>query len=83
MKHPIILRGRPFDWEEGARYASQVQNDDGTINWRAAFSADPGVHQCPACGLFMWREGEVVMCPDCGRCSSTKWPAETTALEVL
>ena len=43
-----------------------VVDEDGNVNWRAAFSADPGVIECPGCGIFLWREGTKVECPDCG-----------------
>lgn len=64
MKSPIILEGEPFDWEAGAKAASEVMNGE-YINWMAALAADPGVMTCPACKVYLWREGQVVRCPDC------------------
>ena len=68
MKRPIILQGEPFDWAAGATAMSNAVNEgtEGTqVNWRAAFSADPGVVKCFDCGVFLWREGEKIECPDC------------------
>lgn len=68
MKHPIILEGKEFDWQEGGEYAKHVVDENGVINWRAAFFADPGVMKCPQepCGAYLWAEGLRVRCPDCG-----------------
>jgi ssDNA-binding Zn-finger/Zn-ribbon topoisomerase 1 len=65
MKRAIILKGKPFDWEEGKKNLLNVVREDGSINWRAASKADPGVMHCPICQLYLWREGEKVKCPDC------------------
>ena len=61
-----ILTGRPFDWSEGAAASEHVVGDDGEVNWRAAFAADPGVVSCPVCYVYHWREGEQVACAACG-----------------
>jgi len=66
MKSPIILEGKPFNWEAGGEAMSQVVRDDGSVNWFAAAAADPGVISCPNCKEFLWREGHRVKCPDCG-----------------
>ena len=66
MKHPIVLEGKPFNWEEGAKYSEQAVAEDGEVNWQAAFFADPGVMLCPQCKSHLWREGTLVRCPDCG-----------------
>ena len=66
MKSPIILEGEPFDWEAGATAADKVMNGQ-VINWGAAMAADPGIMACPGCGVFLWREGVRVKCPDCGQ----------------
>jgi exosome complex RNA-binding protein Csl4 len=65
MKRPIIIAGRPFDWEEGERYRARVVAEDGSIDWMAAAFADPGVMKCPGCGEFLWNEGSRVRCPHC------------------
>jgi hypothetical protein len=77
MKSPIILEGRPFDWEFGNEASKHILNEDealtaevheeeAPINWGAAMCADPGVMKCPGCGAFLWNEGDRVRCPDCG-----------------
>lgn len=43
MQRPIILEGQPFDWAEGEKNMLKVVDENGELNWRAAFSADPGV----------------------------------------
>lgn len=65
MKRPIILEGKPFDWDEGKRYGAQAVDDDGNVNWMAAMFADPGVMACPGCGEHLWNEGMTAKCPDC------------------
>ncbi len=39
---------------------------DGEVNWRAAFSADPGICTCPNCGINYWAFGNRQRCADCG-----------------
>ncbi len=67
MKRAKILEGQPFDWDSGAEAMKHVVNQDGTVNYRAAMYADPGVMQCPHCNEYHWREGVRVECPDCGK----------------
>jgi hypothetical protein len=68
MKNAIILSGKPFDWDEGAKMQDLVADAaaEGHVNWYAAAGADPGVMKCPGCGEYLWKEGERVRCPDCG-----------------
>lgn len=66
MKHPIIIDGPAFDWEEGERNGAQAVDDDGNVNWGAAMCADPGVMKCPGCAEYLWAEGWTAKCPDCG-----------------
>lgn len=66
IKHPIILEGKPFDWASGGLALLDAVDEQGNINWRSAFAADPGVMICLGCGLYLWHEGESVECPDCG-----------------
>ena len=74
VKHPIIITGAAFDWEAGSQCASDAVDNDGNINWFAAFGADPGVMKCPntECGIYLWNEGERVRCPDCAHEFDTK-----------
>ena len=62
---PIILEGQPFDWSEGAKAAQAVGRKDGSINWKAASMADPGICSCPACGRSHWKEGTKQRCTRC------------------
>lgn len=66
MRSAKIIKGQPFDWKEGAEIMRHVANDDGSINWGAAFRADPGVTHCPKCKAYYWAEGEELECLDCG-----------------
>lgn len=72
MKHPIIIEGNAFDFEAASEAASQAVDNDGNVCWGAAMFADPGVMTCPSCGLYLWNEGDVVRCPDCGH----EWETE-------
>ena len=65
----IILEGPAFDWADGARYSAKVVQPDGSVDWRAAAFADPGIMKCPGCGAYLWLEGWRVRCPEC----STEW----------
>jgi hypothetical protein len=62
-----------FNWEEADKALNNAVNDDGSINWGAAMSADPGVSKCPGCEKFFWAEAEHLECTNCG----TKWNTET------
>lgn len=64
MKSPIILEGHAFPWAEPNPHG-EVIDEEGEVNWAAAAFADPGCMKCPACGVFLWREGNLVRCPDC------------------
>ena len=63
MKHATIVSGA-YDncWGSG----ESLVLDDGTINWGAAFRADPGCRKCPGCNAYFWNEAAVLECPDCG-----------------
>lgn len=65
MKRPIVLYGEEFDWDAGAEAQRHVTDADGTVNWAAAFAADPGCVSCPECGEWLWREGKWIQCPTC------------------
>lgn len=73
---PEIIEGQPFDWEFGAKAAAMAVDDDGEVNWRAAFYADPGTMTCPGCLRKLWREGTLVRCPDCQHEWNTNRPSE-------
>jgi hypothetical protein len=63
-------------WEDCRRYVDAcggIQHADGSVNWRAAFGADPGVMSCPACGELYWHWGVVAKCADCGFVFPTDW----------
>ena len=47
--------------------------EDGNPNWRAAFSADPGVCSCPCCGAMYWAWGRVQECRACHFRYPTDW----------
>lgn len=72
MERPIIIEGEPFDWEEGGKNMLNVVDAAGEVNWQAAFSADPGVMQCPRCREYLWKEGTKVQCPNCDNIFFTK-----------
>lgn len=42
--------------------SKHVMRDDGTVNWRAAFFADPGVTSCPVCKEYLMHEGSILEC---------------------
>jgi hypothetical protein len=65
MHSPKIIHGTPFDWNTAAEAANNIANEDGSINYRAAFYADPGVTKCPNCYEYYWREGIIVQCLAC------------------
>ena len=71
MKQVKILEGPSFDWESGKEAMDHIVDDDGNINWRAAFYADPGIMSCPKCKEKYWREGNKVECTTCGTIWST------------
>lgn len=65
MKHAKIIEGEPFDWKAGKEAMDHVVRNSGDINWRAAFSADPGVTHCPKCKTHFWAEGKKLECTEC------------------
>src|SRR5690606_19531332 len=74
MKHPIIIEGRPFDWEQAQEDVKRrLDPETGEMTFAAAMVADPGVLSCPFCDEMMWHEGRVVACPTCGQRFSTNW----------
>ena len=62
----VLLDGERFDWQEGAKAAAACVREDGEVDWRAAYSADPGVTRCPKCGTYHWREGTRRRCAFAG-----------------
>lgn len=73
MFDAIVLEGDRFDWEDGHKWQSKVVDEDGEINWRAAFFADPGCVSCPACNAYHWAEGTRQRCSQCGFEYPTWW----------
>ncbi len=65
MKHGTPIHGPVFDWDMAKKAAEHVVGDDGEVNWRAAFAADPGVVRCLGCGEFLWDEAPLMRC-ECG-----------------
>ena len=66
MERAKILEGMPFDWEEGRDAMTNAVRSDGSVNWRAAMYADPGVTKCPGCETYYWAEGTRLECLKCG-----------------
>jgi hypothetical protein len=66
-----IIEGEPFDWGETSKCHDRIAEslEQGEVDWRAAFFADPGTTKCPSCDASYWYEGELVECLDCG----TQW----------
>lgn len=50
-----------------------VVDSHGDVNWRAAFSADPGITTCPVCHVQHWAWGRVVQCARCAFQFPTDW----------
>lgn len=77
--HARIITGLAFDWDEAKKYADNVVDDSGEVNWRNAFFADPGVMSCPKCDACYWAEGHGVECTGCGHRWYTCEPREGCA----
>lgn len=54
-----------LDPEPYLEAAKHVVREDGTVNWRAAFYADPGCCSCPYCDEIYFILAEVM---ECGKC---------------
>ena len=73
MKHGKIIKGEQFDWKqaeaaqrtliEAAGVSGRLEQTSQTL--AAAMRADPGVCKCPMCLEYLWREGEILECPEC------------------
>lgn len=77
---PIVIDPPGFDvkaaWKECSDYVDQcggTVHEDGSVNWRAAFAADPGCVACPACKQYYWCWGRVIQCSKCGFHFPTDW----------
>ena len=64
MSEPGKIIYGPYENAWDGEASANVVNEEGDINWRAAFTADPGVRRCE-CGLYLWDEARVLECPDC------------------
>lgn len=80
MRDPIVLDPPGFDvaaaWAECKDYVEKcggLAHADGSVNWRAAFGADPGCCSCPKCRETVWKWGRRVKCPECGFEYPTDW----------
>jgi hypothetical protein len=66
---PIIVDSEPPDvdkiWKDCSEASNHVMREDGTVNYRAAACADPGVTTCPACGRYHWNIGRWHKCTNC------------------
>lgn len=69
INDPIILDRKHIDqaavWAECEEASDHVINEDGTTNWRAAHSADPGICHCPKCKQDHWAIGHWHKCTKC------------------
>jgi hypothetical protein len=73
MRDPKVIEPAGFDpaagWAECRAEVDKcggIADADGNVNWRAAFSADPGCCSCPHCGEYYWSWGTLIECLDCG-----------------
>jgi hypothetical protein len=80
MKEPIILKPEGMTpesgWKECEEYVKKCGgcvHEDGSVNWRAAFGADPGVCTCPRCAVMLSAWGTRIECPDCHFQFPTHW----------
>lgn len=80
MRDPKIIDPPGFDpkagWQECREYVDKcggLTHEDGEVNWRAAFGADPGCCSCPNCGEMYWSWGRIIECLDCGFQFPTDW----------
>lgn len=80
LMEPIILEPAGLTseqgWDECNRYVEQcggLTYEDGEVNWRAAFGADPGICSCPACRQKYWAWGTKQRCRQCGFEYPTNW----------
>ena len=72
IKDPIVVDPPGFDcaagWKECGEYVEKcggLVRNDGELNWRAAFGADPGCCTCPACHQSFWSWGRLIECTEC------------------
>jgi hypothetical protein len=80
LMEPIIVEPAGLTpeqgWDECHRYVEQcggLTHEDGEVNWRAAFGADPGICSCPSCHQKYWSWGTVQRCRQCGFQYPTDW----------
>ena len=80
MKDPIIIYPPNLTAEsvhkDCADYVEKLGGtvrEDGSVNWRAAFGADPGCCSCPKCKEYLWSCGLILKCPDCGFVFPSNW----------
>lgn len=78
--NPIVIDPPDFDqaaaWKECSDYVEQcggLTHEDGSVNWRTACGADPGVCSCPACGEMYWAWGSRQRCVKCSFEYPTDW----------
>ena len=73
IEEPIVIDPPNFNisgaWKECSDEVDRcggISHDDGEVNWKAAFSADPGCCECPACHASYWAWGNIQECVKCG-----------------
>ncbi len=55
---PEIISGR---YAEPFRDVDPIR-EDGSVNWRAAMMADPGVKKCEHCDTYYWNLARIMRC---------------------
>lgn len=77
LKDPIVIDPPGFDlasgWAECNEASKHLTHPDGETNWKAAFSADPGVCICPNCHEYFWAWGRTIQCTECDFQFPTGW----------
>ena len=80
MIDPIVIDPPNFnierEWAQHQKWVEEaggLTHEDGEVNWRAAFSADPGICSCPACQQMYWAFGRRQRCAKCAFEYPTDW----------
>lgn len=88
---PIVIDPPGFDpnagWKEHSDYVEQcggLTHEDGDVNWRAAFGADPGICSCPACHTMYWAFGRKQRCRACNfEYPTDAWPMYSYGVQAF
>lgn len=78
VNEAIVVDPPGFDVKAGWAWCHEQSKDgcvypDGEVNWRAAFSADPGIVSCPVCQQMHWAWGRRQRCTVCEFEYPTDW----------